>query len=136
MSVSPKKQEQYISEQVESGDFQNASEVVRDALRLHEFYRHCIIQDLKTEIEKGWSDKISSSTGYYQVQKGKQIVMSERFYILSEIADQDLEEIFDYSINTFGFEQAEKYLLEPEEVFQALVMNPYSEKKRNEVKSG
>ncbi|WP_294264027.1 type II toxin-antitoxin system ParD family antitoxin [Chryseobacterium endophyticum] len=60
MSVSPKKQEQYISEQVESGDFQNASEVVRDALRLHEFYRHCIIQDLKTEIEKGWSDKISS----------------------------------------------------------------------------
>lgn len=43
-----------------SGDFQNASEVVRDALRLHEFYRHCIIQDLKTEIEKGWSDKISS----------------------------------------------------------------------------
>ncbi|WP_345766487.1 type II toxin-antitoxin system RelE/ParE family toxin [Chryseobacterium endophyticum] len=62
--------------------------------------------------------------------------MSERFYILSEIADQDLEEIFDYSINTFGFEQAEKYLLEPEEVFQALVMNPYSEKKRNEVKSG
>ncbi|WP_363315575.1 type II toxin-antitoxin system RelE/ParE family toxin [uncultured Chryseobacterium sp.] len=136
MSVSPKKQEQYISEQVESGDFQNASEVVRDALRLHEFYRHCIIQDLKTEIEKGWSDKISSSTGYYQVQKGKQIVMSERFYILSEIADQDLEEIFDYSINKFGFEQAEKYLLEPEEVFQALVMNPYSGKKRNEVKSG
>ncbi|WP_366512751.1 type II toxin-antitoxin system RelE/ParE family toxin [uncultured Chryseobacterium sp.] len=62
--------------------------------------------------------------------------MSERFYILSEIADQDLEEIFDYSINTFGFEQAEKYLLEPEEVFQALVMNPYSGKKRNEVKSG
>ncbi|WP_366512970.1 type II toxin-antitoxin system RelE/ParE family toxin [uncultured Chryseobacterium sp.] len=52
------------------------------------------------------------------------------------MADQDLEEIFDYSINTFGFEQAEKYLLEPEEVFQALVMNPYSGKKRNEVKSG
>ncbi len=61
MNVSfTKKQEQYISEQVESGDFQNASEVVRDALRLHEFYRHRIIQDLKAEIEKGWSDKISS----------------------------------------------------------------------------
>ncbi|WP_294201134.1 type II toxin-antitoxin system ParD family antitoxin [Chryseobacterium sp. sg2396] len=55
MSVSPKKQEQYISEQVESGDFQNASEVVRDALRLHEFYRHCIIQDLNKPENIFWS---------------------------------------------------------------------------------
>ncbi|MDQ1160781.1 antitoxin ParD1/3/4 [Chryseobacterium sp. SORGH_AS 447] len=60
MNVSfTKKQEQYISNQIESGDFQNASEVVRDALRLHEFYRHRIIQDLKTEIEKGWSGNTS-----------------------------------------------------------------------------
>lgn len=34
-----KKQQDYICEQVTSGDFQNASEVVRDALRLHEIYR-------------------------------------------------------------------------------------------------
>ena len=39
MNVSfTKKQEEYISNQIESGDFQNASEVVRDALRLHEVY--------------------------------------------------------------------------------------------------
>lgn len=50
-----KKQEAYISEQLESGDFQNASELVRDALRLHEVYRHRIIEDLRAEIEKGWS---------------------------------------------------------------------------------
>lgn len=61
MNVSfTKKQADYISEQVESGDFQNASEVVRDALRLHEFYRHWIIEDLKAEIEKGWSGSSSS----------------------------------------------------------------------------
>jgi len=55
MNVSfTKKQEEYISNQIESGDFQNASEVVRDALRLHEIYRHRLIQDLKAEIEKGW----------------------------------------------------------------------------------
>lgn len=61
MNVSfTKKQEKYISEQVESGDFQNASEVVRDALRLHEIFRHRIIQDLKTEIEKGWNNSSSS----------------------------------------------------------------------------
>lgn len=55
-----KKQEEYISKQIESGDFQNASEVVRDALRLHEVYRHRVIQDLKAEIEKGWNDVESS----------------------------------------------------------------------------
>lgn len=54
------KQEAYISEQLESGDFQNASELVRDALRLHEVYRHRIIEDLRKEIEKGWSGKTSS----------------------------------------------------------------------------
>jgi len=55
MNVSfTKKQEKYIAVQIESGDFQNASEVVRDALRLHEVYRHRIIEDLRREIEKGW----------------------------------------------------------------------------------
>jgi len=55
-----KKQTDYISEQIESGDFQNASEVVRDALRLHEYYRFRIIEDLKSEIEKGWNGNSSS----------------------------------------------------------------------------
>lgn len=50
-----KKQKDYISEQVTSGDFQNASEVVRDALRLHEIYRFRVIEELKAEIEKGWA---------------------------------------------------------------------------------
>ena len=35
-----KKQQEYITAQVAQGDYQNASEVVRDALRLHEYYRH------------------------------------------------------------------------------------------------
>jgi len=48
------KQQEYISKQVQSGDFQNASEVVRDALRLHEIYRHRIIEDLRKEIALGW----------------------------------------------------------------------------------
>lgn len=48
------KQQKYISEQVASGDFQNASEVVRDALRLHQLYRQKIIKELRAEIEKAW----------------------------------------------------------------------------------
>ena len=54
------KQEKYISSQVKSGDFQNASEVVRDALRLHESYKHRFIEELRAEIDKGWGGKPSS----------------------------------------------------------------------------
>ena len=49
------KQQAYIAEQIKSGDFQNASEVVRDAIRLHSVYRHKVINELKAEIEKGWN---------------------------------------------------------------------------------
>ena len=63
MNVSfTEKQEKYIAEQIKSGDFQNASEVVRDALRLHETLRNRIIEDLRVEIEKGWSGPASSRT--------------------------------------------------------------------------
>ncbi|MFS4482400.1 type II toxin-antitoxin system ParD family antitoxin [Hyunsoonleella sp. 2307UL5-6] len=61
MNVSlTKRQEEYIAKQIESGDFQNASELVRDALRLHEVYRNRVISDLKAEIEKGWSGATSN----------------------------------------------------------------------------
>ncbi len=53
------KQEKYIASQVKSGDFQNASEVVRDALRLHEVFRDKIIEELKAEIAKGWDGPTS-----------------------------------------------------------------------------
>ncbi len=61
MNVSfTEKQVKYIETQLKSGDFQNASEVVRDALRLHEVYRHRVIEDLRAEIAKGWNGGTSS----------------------------------------------------------------------------
>ena len=61
MNVSfTKKQEKYISSQLKTGDYQNASEVVRDALRLHEVYRHRVIEELRAEIAKGWDGAASS----------------------------------------------------------------------------
>ena len=61
MNVSfTKKQEEYITDQVQSGDFQNASEVVRDALRLHQIYRSRIIEELRQEIAKGWDGPVSA----------------------------------------------------------------------------
>ena len=56
------KQENYIAAQLESGDYQNASEVVRDALRLHELYRAKVIEDLREEISKGWDGPDSERT--------------------------------------------------------------------------
>ena len=53
------KQEQYIASQISEGDFQNASEVVRDALRLHQYYRQHVIRELRSEIEKGWDGDTS-----------------------------------------------------------------------------
>ena len=38
---------------------QNASEVVRDALRLHEIYRHRVIEELRAETAKGWDGPAS-----------------------------------------------------------------------------
>lgn len=61
MNVSfTEKQERYIAGQLQSGDYQNASELVRDALRLHELYRHKVIEDLRIEIAKGWDGETSS----------------------------------------------------------------------------
>ncbi len=53
------KQQNYISAQLSSGDFQNASEVVRDALRLHELYRNRVLEELRSEIAKGWDGPVS-----------------------------------------------------------------------------
>lgn len=56
------KQEKYIESLVKSGDYQNASEAVRDALRLHKIYRDKVIKDLRSEIEKGWDSPSSTRT--------------------------------------------------------------------------
>jgi antitoxin ParD1/3/4 len=56
------KQEQYIAALVESGDYQNASEAVRDAIRLHQIYRDKIIEDLRHEIKKGMEAPLSKRT--------------------------------------------------------------------------
>lgn len=65
------KQQQYIAAQVGGGDYQNASEVVRDALRLHEVYRHRVIEELRAEIAKGW-DGATSSMNVQDIIKQKQ----------------------------------------------------------------
>jgi antitoxin ParD1/3/4 len=53
------KQMKYIEEQVSSGDYQNNSELVRDAIRIHMFYREKMLQELRDEIQQGLDSGIS-----------------------------------------------------------------------------
>lgn len=63
MNVSlTEKQQKYISDQIKSGDFQNASELVRDALRLHQYYREQVIRELRVSIEQGWEGSTSAKS--------------------------------------------------------------------------
>ena len=64
------KQTNYIAAQIETGDYQNASELVRDALRLHQVYRDKVINELRADIEKGW-DAPSSSRSVQDIIKVK-----------------------------------------------------------------
>ena len=56
------KQMKYIEDQVSSGDYQNNSELVRDAIRIHMFYREKMLQELRDEIHQGLESGISPLT--------------------------------------------------------------------------
>ena len=60
--------------------------------------------------------------------------MSRNNYILSREADNDLEKIFDYNLEEFGFNQAVKYLGEIDEVFVKIINTPEIGRSRNEIK--
>lgn len=55
-------QEKYIAHLLASGHFPNASEVIHDALHLHELFRNGAQQELRTEIDKGWDATTSNRT--------------------------------------------------------------------------
>lgn len=59
-----------------------------------------------------------------------------KMYELSAAADRDLQDIFDYTTEKFGFEQAVKYVSEFEILFSQLVNNPHLGKSRDEIKAG
>lgn len=55
-------------------------------------------------------------------------------YKLSEEADFDIEDIFDYTEHYHCFNQAVKYLIDLNVIFEQLVVNPEIGRKRNELK--
>lgn len=57
-------------------------------------------------------------------------------YALSLEADNDLDEIFDYTVEQFGIEQAIKYLSGFEQLFENLGNHPKSGRSRNEIRKG
>lgn len=55
---------------------------------------------------------------------------------LSEAADQDLVDVYAYTVYKFGQAKAVNYLLGIEQVFTALTSNPMLGKERDEIKTG
>ncbi len=58
------------------------------------------------------------------------------FYELSEKADQDIDDIYVFTENKFGVDQAVTYVSEFDAVFKLLTTHPESGRKRNEIKTG
>ena len=57
-------------------------------------------------------------------------------YELSAEADEDLEEIFDYTYHEFGAKQAVKYVTFFEGIFESILQNPEIGRERNEIRLG
>lgn len=57
-------------------------------------------------------------------------------YRLSQEADRDLEDIFDYTTREFGIDQAVSYVFGFEAVFVSLAANPGLGRKRDEIRKG
>ena len=55
---------------------------------------------------------------------------------ITKPAGQDLEDIFDFSINLFGLDQTVKYVSFFETIFKKLASNPSIGRSRNEIKNG
>lgn len=64
-----KQQEEYIARLLASGDYKNASEVVRDAMRLHKVYTSKVLEDLREEISKGWDGDAHGVTATHIAQQ-------------------------------------------------------------------
>lgn len=60
--------------------------------------------------------------------------MDKLGYVLSQPAEADLEEIFDYSEAGFGWDRAVEYLSEMEEMFYQLCANPELGRERNDIR--
>lgn len=57
-------------------------------------------------------------------------------YELSLEADNDLQEIYDYTEDKFGSSQAVKYLTDLDEMFNTLCTQPNTGRLRNEIREG
>jgi toxin ParE1/3/4 len=62
--------------------------------------------------------------------------MDKWTYVLSQAAEEDLGQIFDYTELEFGFDQAVQYLSDAERLFYQLCDNPMLGRERNEIRDG
>lgn len=59
-----------------------------------------------------------------------------QLYEITKLAEQDLEDIFDYTVEQFGLEQAVIYVSEFEAAFEGLAVNSKLGRERAEIRKG
>lgn len=57
-------------------------------------------------------------------------------YELTKQAEQDIEDIFDYTVHEFGIDQAITYVSEFDETFENIAANPELGRQRTEIRKG
>ena len=61
---------------------------------------------------------------------------SKSQYVLSDISEVDIGDIYDYTLGTHGGDQATHYLLGLDKLFEQLIENPSLGKSRPEIREG
>jgi len=64
------------------------------------------------------------------------MIKAKLFYELSDEADNDIEDIFDYTVEEFGVDQAASYVSAFDDVFAVLTETPELGRKRPEIRAG
>ena len=64
------------------------------------------------------------------------MTMDKRTYVLSQAAEEDLEQVFDYTEKEFGLEQTVQYLSGIEQMCSQLLTNPMLGRERREIRDG
>jgi len=135
--------ENFIRQQIESGRYSSASEVVRDALRLleeHEELREAQIKNLRQQLQESGrsgpgipADRVLDRLEEKISQAHKRTMIRPMHCVFSPLAELDLEEIGDY-IGRGNASRAVSFIREIREQCAKIAAMPLAAPLRHELK--
>ena len=133
----------FVLQKVESGRYENASEVVRAALRTleREEQRHeAKLAALRTAIDEGDASGIAEGNVFERVREKLNLPSTPRWPVarfrFSHRAEADLFNIGLYTFRTWGEIQTDRYIRQLEDCCQLLADNPALGRPCDEIRPG